>query len=75
MIWFGWLSDISQLASRVGGGGGGVGQSLYISLHYMQSGQLYITVGFKKNRRKNVEVISIFLSVKTVVLNTMNGIK
>jgi hypothetical protein len=36
MIWFGKMSDNSQLASMVGGWGrGGVGKSLSISLHYL----------------------------------------
>jgi hypothetical protein len=38
MIWFGRLSAISQLASRVGGRGG-VGQSLSISLYYLAQGE------------------------------------
>ncbi len=39
MIWFGRLSAISQLASRVGGGGGDLGNILSISLHYMAQGE------------------------------------
>ncbi len=35
MIWFGWMSDISQLASRVERGGVG----LPISLHYLAQGE------------------------------------
>jgi hypothetical protein len=34
MIWFGWMSDISQLASKVGGEGEW-GNKLPISLHYL----------------------------------------
>ncbi len=33
------MSDISQLASRVGGEKGGVGQILPISLHYLAQGE------------------------------------
>jgi hypothetical protein len=41
MIWFGRLSAISQLASRVGGGGGEgeLGKILSISLHYLAQGE------------------------------------
>jgi hypothetical protein len=39
MIWFGRLSDISQLASRVGGREGELGKILSISLHYLAQGE------------------------------------
>jgi hypothetical protein len=41
MVWFGWLSAISQLASRVGGRGGEGewGSDLPISIHYLAQGE------------------------------------
>ncbi len=41
MIWFVWMSDISQIASRVGGRGGDWerGSKLPISLHYLVQGE------------------------------------
>jgi hypothetical protein len=62
MIWFGWMSDISQLASRVGGGGSGAITLYSISLHYVHgSGRGREGVVFHPHGNNSIFILQILL--------------